>query len=85
MVGYWRDGIQATSDVLDLHVDFYYTTAEMDEDGMGVRFDFDSLVADRNLKNKVFDAVDTHNDWLRLQSSIFGITQKISERLAERL
>jgi hypothetical protein len=57
----------------------------MDEDGMGVRFDFDSLVADRNLKNKVFDAVDTHNDWLHLQSSIFGITQKISERLAERL
>ena len=80
VVGYWRDGIQATSDVLDLHVDFYYTTAEMDEDGMGVRFDFDSLVADRNLKNKVFDAVDTHNDWLHLQSSIFGITQKISAR-----
>ena len=81
VVGYWRDGIQGTSDALDHHVDFYYTTEQMDEEGMGVRFDFATLAADRNLRNKVFDAVDTHDDWLRLQSSIYEITKRISEQL----
>ena len=81
VVGYWRDGIQGTSDVLDQFVDFYYTTEQMDEEGMGVRFDFATLVADRNLRNKVFDAVDTHGDWLRLQTSIYDITKKISAQL----
>ena len=82
VVGYWRDGIQGTSDTLDLYVDFYYTTDNMDEEGMGVRFDFDKLATDRNLKNKVFDAVDTHGDWLRLQTSIYEVTREISTRLA---
>lgn len=81
VVGYWRDGIQVTTDAFDQYVDFYYTTEQMDETGMGVRFDFATLAADRNLRNKVFDAVDTHGDWLRLQTSIYGITQKISEQL----
>ena len=81
VVGYWRDGIQGTSDVLDQFVDFHYTTEQMDEEGMGVRFDFATLAADRNLRNKVFDAVDTHGDWLRLQTSIYDITKKISAQL----
>jgi hypothetical protein len=72
------------SDVLDLYVDFYYTTEEMDETGMGVRFDFAALAADRNLKNKVFHAVDVHGDWLRLQTSIYEITKQIDSRLAAR-
>ena len=76
VVGYWRGGIQGTSDALDQHVDFYYTTEQMDEEGIGVRFDFASLAADRNVRNKVFDAVDTHGDWLRLQTRIYGITKK---------
>ncbi|MGD2033273.1 MAG: hypothetical protein PVJ74_12420, partial [Gammaproteobacteria bacterium] len=54
VVGYWRDNIQGASDALDQHVDFYYTTPDMDEEGMGVRFDFAALSTDRNLKNKVF-------------------------------
>lgn len=81
VVDYWRDGIQSTSDVLDLYVDFYYTNEQMDESGMGVRFDLATLAADRNLRNKVFDAVDTHGDWLRLQTNIYEITQQIHTRL----
>jgi hypothetical protein len=84
VVGYWRDGIQGTSDVLDQHVDFYYTTDQMDEEGMGVRFDFAALADDRNLRNKVFDAVDTHGDWLRLQTSIYKITKQIDAQLSAR-
>jgi hypothetical protein len=53
----------------------------MDETGMGVRFDFATLAADRNLRNKVFDAVDTHGDWLRLQTSIYEITRQINAQL----
>ena len=81
VVGYWRDGIQGASDALDQHVDFYYTTEKMDEDSMGVRFDFAELASDRNLKNQVFDAVDIHGDWLRLQISIYEITKQIDTRL----
>ena len=81
VVGYWRDGIQGASDALDQHVDFYYTTEMMDEDSMGVRFDFAELASDRNLKNQVFDAVDIHGDWLRLQNSIYEITKQIDTRL----
>jgi len=81
VVGYWRDGIQGASDSLDQHVDFYYTTEKMDEDSMGVRFDFAELASDRNLKNQVFDAVDIHGDWLRLQNSIYEITKQIDTRL----
>ena len=81
VVGYWRDGIQGASDSLDQHVDFYYTTEKMDEDSMGVRFDFAELASDRNLKNQVFDAVDIHGDWLRLQNSIYEITKQIDKRL----
>lgn len=81
VVGYWRDGIQGASDALDQHVEFYYTTENMDEKGMAVRFDFAALAADRNLKNKVFDAVDIHGDWLRLQTSIYEITKQIDARL----
>jgi hypothetical protein len=81
VVGYWRDSIQGASDALDRHVDFYYTTEDMDEDGMGVRFDFAALVSDRDLKNKVFDAVDIHGDWLRLQTSVYEITKNIDARL----
>ena len=54
----------------------------MDENGMAVRFDFAELAADRNLKNKVFDAVDIHSDWLRLQSSIYTLTKKIDAQLS---
>lgn len=82
VVGYWRDGIQDTANVFDQHVDFYYTTEALDESAMGVRFDFARLAADRNLKNKVFDAVDTHGDWLRLQTEIYEITRQIDARLA---
>jgi hypothetical protein len=81
VVGYWRDGIQVTTDAFDQYVDFYYTTEQMDETGMGVRFDFATLAADRNLRNKVFDAVDTHGDWLRLQTSIYEITKRINAQL----
>jgi hypothetical protein len=81
VVGYWRDSILGATEALDQHVDFYYTTEDMDEEGMGVRFDFAALAADRNLKNKVFDAVDIHGDWLRLQTSIYEITKKIDARL----
>jgi hypothetical protein len=81
VVGYWRDGIQGASDALDQHVEFYYATENMDEKGMAVRFDFAALAADRNVKNKVFDAVDIHGDWLRLQTSIYEITKQIDARL----
>lgn len=81
VVGYWRDSIQGASDALDQHVSFYYTTENMDQEGMGVRFDFATLAEDRNLKNKVFDAVDIHGDWLRLQTHIYEITKKIDARL----
>jgi hypothetical protein len=65
----------------DLRIDFCFTTAEMNEESMGARFDFETLAADRNLRNKVFDAVDIHGDWLRLQTSIFEITKQIDARL----
>lgn len=81
VVGYWRDSVQGATNTLDRHVDYYFTTAQMDESGMGVRFDFEALAADRVLKNNVFDAVDIHGDWLRLQASIYEITKKIDSRL----
>ena len=84
VVGYWRDSIQGVNDAFDKQVDFYYTTAQMDETGMGVQFDFAQLAADRDLRNKVFDAVDVHGDWLRLQSSIYEITKAIEAELAEQ-
>lgn len=82
VVGYWRDGIQGVSAALDQYVDFYYTTQMMDENGMAARFDFAELASDRNLKNQVFDAVDIHGDWLRLQVQIYEITQQIDARLS---
>ncbi len=84
VVGYWRDSIQGVNDALDQHVEFYYTTELMDEQGMGARFDFADLAADRNVRNKVFDAVDVHGDWLRLQTSIYEVTREIDARLGER-
>lgn len=81
VVGYWRDGIQGASAALDQHVDFYYTTQMMDENGMGARFDFAELASDRNLKNQVFDAVDIHGDWLRMQVQIYEITKQIDAQL----
>ncbi len=82
VVGYWRDAVQGSTDALDQHVDFYFTTEQMDDEGMGVRFDFATLAGDRNLKNKVFDAVDIHGDWLRLQTGIYEITKQIDARLS---
>ena len=82
VVSYWRANIQGVSDVVDQHVDFYYTTPDLDELGMGVRFEFEELVGNRDLRNKVFDAVDIHGDWLRLQTSIYDLTKRIDERLS---
>ena len=84
VVGYWRKGIHDTSNALDHYVDFYYTTEQMDEQGMGVRFDFATLAADGNLKNKVFHAVDIHGDWLGMQTRIYDITKQISAQLTAR-
>lgn len=84
VVGYWRDLIQGATDALDQHVDYYYTSEEMNEWDMGVRFDIVALSADRNLRNKVFDAVDIHGDWLRMQTSIYEITKRIDERLSSQ-
>ena len=81
VVGYWRDLIQGATNALDQKVDFYYTTQDMKEGGMGVRFDFADLAGDRNLKNKVFDAVDIHYDWLETQSRIYEVTKQINTRL----
>jgi hypothetical protein len=81
VVGYWRDSIQGATDSLDQLVDYHYTTDQMDENVMGVQFDFGALAADRNLRNKLFDAVDIHGDWLRLQTSIYEITKQIDVRL----
>jgi hypothetical protein len=81
VVGYWRDSVQGATNSLDQHVDYYFTTEQMDESGMGVRFDLTALAKDRTLKNNVFDAVDIHGDWLRLQTSIYEITKEIDKRL----
>jgi hypothetical protein len=53
----------------------------MNEEGMGVRYDFAVLAADRRLKNKVFEAIDVHADWLALQTDIHETTRQIGERL----
>ena len=81
VVGYWRDGIQGVLDLLDQYVDFYYTSEEMSERAMGVKFDFAELTSDRVLKNRVFDAVDIHGDWLGVQNRIYEITKQIDARL----
>jgi hypothetical protein len=81
VVGYWRDSVQGATNALDRHVDYYFTTEQMDESGMGVRFDFAAIANDRFLKNNVFDAVDIHGDWLRLQTGIYEITKEIDLRL----
>lgn len=81
VVGYWRDSIQGATDALDQYVDYYFTTEQMDEEGMGVRFDFAAIADDRVLKNNVFDAVDIHGDWLRFQTGIYEITKEIDARL----
>lgn len=81
VVGYWRDLIQAPQDALEMHVDYFYTTKELNEDGMGVRYDFAELAADRNLKNQVFEAADIHGDWLAIQADIFETTKQIGVRL----
>lgn len=84
VVGYWRDNVQDATGALDQHVDYYYTTEQMDESGMGVRFDFSAIANDRFLKNNVFDAVDIHSDWLRFQTRIHEITKEIDSRLNAR-
>jgi len=81
VVGYWRDNVQGATNALDRYVDYYFTTKQMDESGMGVRFDFEAIAGDRLLKNNVFDAVDIHGDWLRLQTSIYELTKKLHSRL----
>jgi hypothetical protein len=53
----------------------------MNEEGMGVRYDFAVLSADRRLKNKVFEAIDVHGDWLAVQTDIYQTTRQIGERL----
>jgi hypothetical protein len=81
VVGYWRDIILASRDAFDRHVDYFYTTDQMDEEGMGVRFDLASLAADRRVKNRVFEAVDVHGDWLRHQAGIRETTRQIAAQL----
>jgi hypothetical protein len=81
VVGYWRDLIQGPQNALDRHVDYFYTTEQMNEAGMGVRYDFAALAADRSLKNQIFEAVDVHGDWLALQTDIYETTKQIGERL----
>jgi hypothetical protein len=81
VVGYWRDLIQGPQGALERHVDYFYTTDQMNEEGMGVRYDFAVLAADRNLKNQVFEAVDVHADWLSIQAEIFETTKQIGVRL----
>jgi len=81
VIGYWRDNVQGATNALDHYVDYYFTTEQMDESGMGVRFEFAAIAGDRMLKNNVFDAVDIHGDWLRLQTSIYEITKKLRSRL----
>jgi hypothetical protein len=83
VVGYWRDLIRGATDALDQHVDFYYTSEEMNEGSMAARFSFATLAADRKLKNEVFDAVDIHSDWLGLQTSIYELTKQIDARLRD--
>ena len=81
VVGYWRDLIQGPRNALDRHVDYFYTTDRPSEAGMGVRYDFAEMAADRILKNKVFEAVDVHGDWLALQTDIHETTRQIGARL----
>jgi hypothetical protein len=81
VVGYWRDLIQGPRNALDRHVDYFYTTDRPSEAGMGVRYDFAEMAADRILKNKVFEAVDVHGDWLALQTDIHETTSQIGARL----
>ena len=81
VVGYWRDIIQGPQHALEKHVDYFYTTDGMNEDGMGVRYDFAVLAADRDVRNGVFEAIDVHGDWLAMQSDIHETTRRIGERL----
>jgi hypothetical protein len=81
VVGYWRDLIQGPQNALEQHVEYFYAKDQMDEEGMGVRYDFAVLAADRSLKNKVFEAIDVHADWLALQADIHETTRQIGERM----
>jgi hypothetical protein len=81
VVGYCRDIIQDPQNALERHVEYFYTTDQMTEAGIGVRYDFAVLAADRNLRNKVFEAIDVHGDWLARQTEIHETTRKIGERL----
>jgi hypothetical protein len=81
VVGYWRDILLGSKHNLDQHVDYFYTTDQMDERVMGVRFDLQELASDRNVKNLVFDAIDVHSDWLKRQTSLHATTVKIAARL----
>ena len=81
VVGYWRDLIQGPQNALEQRVEYFYTTDQMNEEAMGVRYDFAELAADRRLKNKVFEAIDVHADWLALQTDIFETTRQIGDRL----
>lgn len=81
VVGYWRDIIQGPQQALERHVDYFYTTNRMNEEGVGVRYDFAALAADRDVKNGVFEAIDVHADWLAMQSDIHETTMKIGDRL----
>ncbi len=83
VVGYWRDLIQEVTKSLSQHVEYHFTTEQMDESGIGVRFNFSELAADRVLRNHVFEAVDIHGDWLGMQTGIYEITREIDARLKE--
>jgi hypothetical protein len=81
VVGYWRDILLGSKHDLDQHVDYFYSTDQMDEQVMSVRFDLQELASDRNVRNLVFDAIDVHGDWLNRQTSLHETTVKIAARL----
>ena len=81
VVGYWRDIIRGPQAALERHVDYFYATDQMNEEGMRVRYDFTALAADRDVKNGVFEAIDVHADWLVMQIDLYSTTRQIGERL----
>lgn len=65
---WWRQGALRTMDRLLLHVDYSISESSLDEEAdfmtrRRVEYDFDALLADRQIRGGFFWAADTHRDW----------------------
>jgi hypothetical protein len=82
---YYRVGLQAVRTALDQLIDVATVPEELRAANYGhpyrFEFDFTKLRENRLLKNQLYEAVDSHGDWLKQVNDIHGIIAQCLERV----